>query len=244
MERAGVWIPERIYRLPLSFAERIYLAEVASFTDTGRECFASDAHFAERLDCTEQQARRILLALIRGGFLERDGWGGNRNLRISAQVPSGSCAFRREDLREKAQEVAQKSAKVARKGAHTKQYTKQSTKQDTKQGVEMPFSGSDFASAWDQWLEYRRAEFGFKYKSPVTQQTALHSLQKIANNDERTAIEIIGQSIASGWKGFFPLKRANNRVQLTRTGFERHLEGRNAGTNASQWHQRFTGEQG
>jgi hypothetical protein len=241
MERAGIWIPERIWQLrALSMGERIFLAEVASFIDTGRECFAGDVYFAERLQCSEQQARKILVGLVRSGFIVRDGYGPTRTLRISAQVPVGSCAYTRKNLRPDAQKVAPKRAKLAPNGAHMKQDIKQSMKQPMKQkaiDIVMPFDSEEFAAAWSEWKEYRRAEHRFQYRSAKTEQTALHNLQKISNNGENNAIAIIGQSIANGWKGLFELRGVN----LTRTGFARHLEANGAGTNTPVWYKHFTG---
>jgi hypothetical protein len=242
MERAGIWIPERIWQLrALSMGERIFLAEVASFIDTGRECFASDDYFAERLQCSEQQARKILLQLVRLGFIERDGYGATRKLRISAQVPDGSCAYTRKNLRTDAQKLRTDAQKVAPKRAHMKQDIEQPMKQHMKQGdveVVMPFDSQQFQDAWSEWKEYRKAEHRFQYRSAKTEQTALHNLQKISNNGENAAIAIIGQSIANGWRGLFELRGPN----LTRTGFTRHLQANGAGTNTPLWHQHFTGQ--
>lgn len=70
--------------------------------------------------------------------------------------------------------------------------------------VVMPFGTDTFKAAWDQWKAYKSAQHRFTFKSSDTEQIALHQLQKISNNDERTAVEIIGTSIANGWKGLFP----------------------------------------
>lgn len=101
----------------------------------------------------------------------------------------------------------------------------------------LPFDSEEFAAAWSEWKEYRRAEHRFQYRSAKTEQTALHNLQKISNNGENNAIAIIGQSIANGWKGLFELRGVN----LTRTGFARHLEANGAGANTPVWYKHFTG---
>ena len=242
MERAGIWIPERIWQLrALSMGERIFLAEVASFIDTGRECFAGDEYFAERLQCSEQQARKILLQLVRSGFIEREGYGPTRKLRISAQVPQGSCAYERKQKRAEAQTEAPKGAKLAPKGAYMKQDIKQVRKQPIKQkavDIILPFDSEEFAAAWEEWKEYRKAEHRFEYRSAKTEQTALHNLQKISNNGEHHAVAILGQSIANGWKGLFELRGAH----LTGAGFARHIQANRAGANPPAWYKHFTGE--
>jgi hypothetical protein len=70
----------------------------------------------------------------------------------------------------------------------------------------MPFDSERFSQTWEVWKEYKRVEKRFRYKSPVSEQEALSKIQKLSNHDEQTAIEIIQQSIANGWAGFFPLR--------------------------------------
>jgi uncharacterized protein YdaU (DUF1376 family) len=84
-----------------------------------------------------------------------------------------------------------------------------------KQEIVLPFDSSEFTEHWQWWRKYKREQFGFKYKSQVTEQAAVNDLVKIAKGDEVMAIEIIRQSIANGWKGFFPLKaETDNGAQL------------------------------
>lgn len=72
-----------------------------------------------------------------------------------------------------------------------------------------PFS-EQFPSYWLKWLEYKKSQFNFEYKSLITEQTALSKLVKLANDDEDTALQIMEQSIANGWKGFFQVKEERN----------------------------------
>ena len=74
----------------------------------------------------------------------------------------------------------------------------------------MPFEGEEFKEAWKSWREYKKAEHGFKFKSSTSEQASLHQLQNLSGDDAATAIRIIGQSLANGWKGFFPIKNQKN----------------------------------
>jgi len=74
--------------------------------------------------------------------------------------------------------------------------------------ISMPF-GEKFNETWKEWKLYKLKQHEFKYKSDGTEQAALHSLTSLAN-DEKTCIEIIHQSMANGWKGFFNLKTNGN----------------------------------
>src|SRR5690606_13503883 len=68
------------------------------------------------------------------------------------------------------------------------------------------FDSAAFAEHWDWWRKYKQEQFGFRYKSPVTEQAALNELTQLAQGDEALALAIVRQSIANGWKGFFALK--------------------------------------
>lgn len=75
-----------------------------------------------------------------------------------------------------------------------------------KKEIIYPFSSSEFLEYWHKWKNYRRAEHGFKYKSEISEQTALNTLAKTANKQEHRAIQIIDYSIAQGYKGLYDLK--------------------------------------
>jgi hypothetical protein len=75
-----------------------------------------------------------------------------------------------------------------------------------KSSVVLPFNTEAFSNAWKAWTDYKEAQFKFRYKTDSTEQIALKELSEKAENNEQTAIKIIQQSIANGWKGFFELK--------------------------------------
>lgn len=74
---------------------------------------------------------------------------------------------------------------------------------------QFPFS-EQFSEYWLKWIDYKKSQFNFQYRSLITEQTALSKLVKLANNDEDTALQIMEQSIANGWKGFFKIKEERN----------------------------------
>lgn len=107
-----------------------------------------------------------------------------------------------------------------------------------------PFDSENFKSFWTNWKEYKAKEFKFRYKSIQSEQAALIDLSKKSNGDELSAIEIINQSIANGWKGFFELKtkvngNATHQPKLTRSqqnyeGYKQLLRDFAAGSADSQ----------
>jgi len=82
--------------------------------------------------------------------------------------------------------------------------------------VLMPFEGERFAEVWATWKAYKKEEKRFGYKSRISEQEALSKLQKLSNDNEQRAVEIIQQSIANGWSGLFSL-RDGGSTRATRT---------------------------
>lgn len=101
--------------------------------------------------------------------------------------------------------------------------------------VIFPFSSNLFLDKWNLWVDYKKEQFNFTYKSAISKQAALNELVKLSNGQEQIAIQIILQSINNGWKGFFQLKneqnannKTNSRVshtteeQFAQTAFKRN----------------------
>lgn len=59
---------------------------------------------------------------------------------------------------------------------------------------------------WNKWKKYKKDEFKFNYKSEVSEEAAKKELINLSDNNEETAVKIIEQSIAKGWKGLFKLQ--------------------------------------
>jgi len=68
----------------------------------------------------------------------------------------------------------------------------------------------DFLNDWNTWLNFKKTNFKFTYKTIETEQIAFNSLYKLSNQNQNTAREIIHQSIANGYKGLFELKQNQN----------------------------------
>ena len=133
----------------------------------------------------------------------------------------------REEIRQKRVEASQKRWKK-KTGAYAHGYanddakdpvlhdatTTTTTTTNTKVLVTaLPF-GEKFATAWDDWIAYRR-EARHKRWSARTVKTQLGRLGKLTESD---AIEAINRSIANGWQGLFPPEKADNNSRPTRNG--------------------------
>ena len=80
--------------------------------------------------------------------------------------------------------------------------------------VELPFNSELFSKKWNEWKDYKKSCHKFLYKSETSEIITLNQLSKLAKNSEPDAIEIINQSIANGWKGFFELKTTQNANRI------------------------------
>ena len=212
MSRKYVSIPIDIWNLSeLHPNERVLLAEVASFDDQNKECFAGNEYFATLLNVSEATARGYISNLIARGFLIREGSRYNRRLRKSAQTnaqnSANECVKSRKRMRKSTQTSAQNSA-------HTNISTNTSTNTFTKSAhptVVLPFESDEFRDAWNEWKEYKRTDHRFKYKTAQSEQRALMKLQN-EYTDQNEAIDAIHRAIANGWKGLVFKQSKNGRT--------------------------------
>ena len=68
----------------------------------------------------------------------------------------------------------------------------------------------DFLNDWKIWIDFKKTNFKFTYKTIESEQIAFNHLYKISNENQSTAREIINLSIANGYKGLFELKQNQN----------------------------------
>ena len=80
--------------------------------------------------------------------------------------------------------------------------------------MELPFNTIEFIDTWMSWLEYKKDEFKFEYKTKHSMKAALKKINRLSKGDEEKAIEIIEESMANGWKGFFALKSESKSPSL------------------------------
>lgn len=73
-----------------------------------------------------------------------------------------------------------------------------------------PFDSEDFVRQWCLWKTYKKEEYKFNYKSLISEQAALNELKTLSKENEDTAIKIINQSLAKGYKGLFELSKSSS----------------------------------
>ena len=237
----GIWIPAEIWALDLPPLHRVFLARLQCLGTAEGGAWAGDDFLAQSLGCTPQYVRKMRGQLEVSGHIVTEGYGHKRRLRVEVApvvakvAPVGTSNHRNKQpqlqklqpqlqelqpqLRQEATTVAQSKEVVIEISKEVVKNRREPKNQDP---VLMPFEGERFAEVWATWKGYKKDEKRFSYKSRVSEQEALSKLQKLSNNDEQRAIEIIQQSIANGWSGFFALRdgghsRASRTVDAAST---------------------------
>jgi hypothetical protein len=88
------------------------------------------------------------------------------------------------------------------------------------------WAGYEIIEIWDKWKDYKFNHFKFKYKTIQSEQAAFDSLFELSNKNLEIAKEIINQSMANGWKGFFLPKNSQNKTLSAKSGnkYQNELE--------------------
>jgi len=213
----GIWIPADVWGLDLPPLHRVFLARLIALSKQDGASWAGDEFLAESLRCTPQHVRKMRRQLEESGHIVTEGYGHKRRLSVElaptgAKVaPTGTSNHRRkqpeaQELQPQAQELQPQMRQEATTDAESieeNRTSKELVKKEHEPKIEivMPWESEAFADAWREWKEYKRVEKRFTFKSPKTEQTALHKLYQDAEGNEQLAIYAIGASVAAGWTG-------------------------------------------
>ena len=203
-EFLGIWIPAEVWLDDrLTITEKAFLAEVESFSKNGKTFHKSNDTIRQQYGITPKTVQRIIKKLMQLELLECYFNGRVRHLSLGS-MGKMSTLHRKND------------ESASSKFPHTNT-VERTSKNTSKKEVVYPFTETEFLEMWKTWLQERRDR---RYKSYTEngEQAALHNLKKMSNDDYRTAIAIIQQSIAQGWQGLFELKggTARKRPELDR----------------------------
>lgn len=220
----GLWIAPEIWQsTDLNLVEKVLLADISALSSNDLVCFKTNETLASDLGVSVSTVKRSLARLIQTGMVEVAPFNGRkRELRTTGRITPldvGQSEPAQSDPVHTEPGVGQSEPGVGHTepggGSHRPariQSRVQSKIQEKTQHNEVLMPFEDFADIWAEWKEYKRAEHGFKYKTKKTEQTALHQLQKLSNDDRETARQIIAQSIANGWKGLFEFRGKTDRA--------------------------------
>ena len=207
-EFKGVWIPKAIYQdKALNPTDKLIMSDIFTLG----EYYKSNETIALEVGVSRATASRAITNLIDKGYITKYFDGRNRRLKLThqpAQIdsPGGSNSVSRK-LKLTQQEAQIDSAAGSNCVTSIQDSIQPSIhlSKHVSKGVIYPFQEKEFKDTWKIWIEERR-ENSYKKYSLRAEQAALHNLQKISNNEYRTAIKIINQSISHGWRGLFALK--------------------------------------
>jgi len=109
---------------------------------------------------------------------------------------------------------------LTKQSESTQQSINSIDKQITNKQITNKQKGFDFSflkneklkSVFEKWIEYK-IEIKDNYKAQTSIETAFKKLKQFSNDNQIIANEIIENSVANGYKGFFELKNQNNNQQ-------------------------------
>lgn len=99
----------------------------------------------------------------------------------------------------------EKENEIEDRKQNTENGNKKLEDENKKRLIIFPFDTQEFKDAWNNWKEYKKTEFNFKFKSLQSEQAQLKKLSNMVSTPE-DAISILEQSMANGWKGLFDLQ--------------------------------------
>ena len=213
----GIWIPADIWlSKELKPVDKILLADIDSFTGNGKSFYKSNATIAKELGVSVSTAKRAIKTLLTLNYIHISGTTSKRVCRSLIGFRD-SGHIERDEVQNEFDKV-QIDPPLGSKCPPTNTVTNTSTNSLLRQGIMLPFMDSRFKLAWIMWIDERKARRYGRY-TLIGEQAALHKLYKESGEDLDTAIEMINESVANGWRGIFPLKK-NKNERLRNKGFD------------------------
>lgn len=74
---------------------------------------------------------------------------------------------------------------------------------ENENNIEYGIDSEIFKKQWMRWKRYLNDQHNFEYLSIDSEQTSIEKLIRLAQSNEKQAIEIINHTISMGWKGFY-----------------------------------------
>ena len=198
-EFKGVWIPKEIYQdKDLNPTEKLILSDIATLG----EYFKSNETIAKEVGVSIRTASRSIKKLESIGYIDTKLFDGrNRVVKLTRAV---------DKLTRAVDKMARQPSQIDQAAEPKWLDSIQSSIHISKEVI-FPFQNKEFIEAWCVWV-LERKEKRLKSYTQRGEQSALHNLQKISNDDYKTAIQIINNSITHGWQGLFALKEQKTRA--------------------------------
>lgn len=98
-----------------------------------------------------------------------------------------------------------------KKEKENKKNTKKNPESDiSKLDLQTLSSNKNIRDNWYKWLNYKKDQFSFEYKTESSETVAYKDFIKKSSNNPNLAEKVVNQAIAGGWKGLYELKQNNN----------------------------------
>lgn len=125
-----------------------------------------------------------------------------------------TCAFNAEvNAQDDVQVNAQVDVQVHAQADDTKDKLNQTKLKKEKKKKEFSFLDSKFKNVFLDWLEYKKQR-GQPYKSEQSVKACYNKLVKLSNDNTDIARQIIDESIANNWSGFFEVKKQSVKPNI------------------------------
>lgn len=198
-EFTGVWIPKAIYQDDkLSPTDKLILADIYNLCSEGGDYFKTNETIAKEVNISIPSVSRSIKKLTKLKYLKCEFNGRSRLIKLISTLIK----------------MIKQPNQIDKAASSNRLDSIHKSKQKKKHiSIERPFKSKQFDEMWDIWIDERKQQKRKKY-TERGEQAALHNLQKISNNNETTAIEIIQQSITQGWAGLFTIKTGAKRNEL------------------------------
>ena len=201
----GVWIPAEVWLdNRLTLVEKALLAEIDSFTGNGKTFHKCNDTIQTEYGISRNTISRALRKLEALDFIDVNFNGRTRH-----------CSIRAGSIPKMGRQSPQNGEAASPNDTSTNT-DKRTIDNTSKLEVVLPWESERFVETWDAWKEYKRDEFGFRFKSPKSEQISLHQLQKYSGGNEDLAIQMIHETIAKGWRGIPEPKIKRNAKSTSR----------------------------
>lgn len=221
-------LPEHTYTAKMGGLELLIYADVWTMQKAGREYWKSNQTIADKFGVHRSTVIRAVKRLAEAGHIERLEDENGRYLvakvvaytrpvattRPVASAQQGSSVPATGGVASAQQSSSVHATQIENNRELNREVSRESA------SLVFPFDSEKFKESWNEWREYKRDQFKFKFKTVKSEQLALHKLHRDTHGDEQQAIEAIATAIASGWRGLFPRAASSGQQSKSTTSWK------------------------
>ena len=208
-------IPANVrYDSRLKANEKILFAEITALSNANGYCNASNAYFSNLYNVSKETVSRWVRNLKKCGYLSvevvyKPGTKEIASRRISLLINSSIPIDENiNTLLTKKSIPIDKKVKENNTSINNTSIIKEMFENVYElEGLNTCSRSQKFSEKWAEWIEYKKDEFGFKYKSDKSIKRAILDLKKLSGGDVEHTIELIDYAMTKNWKGFHPIKK-------------------------------------